>query len=373
LDKSNRPANYYSPDFVEHITQAVSTRGEKAPEGWMTKTGLAERLGFAPQTIQRIADRQRQAHEEWFKKYLDETNKRELHYSPELVEHITQAVSMREKPPEGWMTNAGLANKLDATFEAIKRIADKQQETHSGWFKEYLDNGNHLIIHYSPELVEYITQVVSTWEKAPEGWMTNYALAQSLGVGGEMIRNIADQQERKRPDWVKEYLNTSNRLADHYSPELVKYITQEISSRGEQAPEGWMTNRGLATKLGVTFHLVKNIADRQRQAHSEWFREYLDKTNGSALHYSPDLVKHIAQAVSARGEKAPEGWMTNLGLAKRLGVDFQTVKKTVDQHKKENPDWIKEYLDKSNRPANYYSPEFVEYITREIKSRKSTF
>jgi hypothetical protein len=372
LDKASNLALHYSPELVEYITQEISDRGEKAPEGWMTNRGLANKFGVDSRTVKRIADQQQQEHPTWFAEYLDGTNQRAVHYSPELVEYITQEIAARgEKAPGGWITNYGLAEQLGMAFTSIKYIADQQRGAHPAWFVEYLDKSNRPMLHYSPELVEYITQEISTrGEKAPEGWMTNRGLADRLGVATPTAKHVADQQRQAHPAWFVEYLDATNKRSLHYSPELVKYITKEISARGEHAPEGWLTLYGMKIKLGVDSTTIQRIAVRQQQAHPEWFAEYLDESNNLRTYYSSELVEHITQEISTRGEKAPEGWMTNTGLAKRLDVNEKTVKRVVDQQRKTHPEWFCEYVIDSVRPFVHYSPELVEFVTKEISARE---
>jgi hypothetical protein len=228
LDGRNIPRTYYSPKLVEHITQEVSTRGEKIPEGWTTISGLAKQLDVGEKTIKRIVNQQRQAHPEWFREYLSDRNRPYLHYSPEFVEYVKKEISALEQAPEGWVTTYGVANKLGIDSITVKRMTDQQRQAHPEWFVEYLDKMKRPMLHYSPELVEYMTKKISVREQAPEGWVTNNGLVNHLGVTVRTIKSIADQQRQTHPEWFVEYLDKSKKLELHYSPELVDYITKHI-------------------------------------------------------------------------------------------------------------------------------------------------
>jgi plasmid maintenance system antidote protein VapI len=370
LDEANNRREHYSPELVGHIMKEITLRGEQAPEGWMTTTGLAKQLAVSEKTIKRVVDQQRKTHPEWFRPYVIDSIRPFLHYSPELVEYVIKEISAREQAPEGWLTAFGMSNKFGVDSITVKRMVDKQRSAHPEWFVEYLDKMKRPMLHYSPELVEYMAKIISAREQAPEGWVTNSRLADGLGVSEGAVKRIADGQQHEHPTWFAEYLDITKKQELHYSPELVEYITQTLSVR-EKAPEGWMTINGVENKTGINSATIQGIANRQRQAHPEWFADYLDETNNQREHYGPDLVEYITKEITLRGEKAPEGWMTNNSLADKLGVAERTVKRIVDQQQ-EHPEWFAEYLDKMNRRAVHYSPELVKYITQEIKAQRSS-
>ena len=60
-----------------------------------------------------------------------------------------------------------------------------------------------------------------------------------------------------------------------------------------EAPEGWMTNRAVAEKLGKGEVKVKKEAENLRENHPEWFKWFLDSGKHRAEHYSPELIGEL--------------------------------------------------------------------------------
>ena len=72
--------------------------------------------------------------------------------------------------------------------------------------------------------------------------------------------------------------------------------------------------------------------------------------------------------VSFEGEKleyAPEGWMTNGAIAKNVGVDFGTIKRAVENYKKNNPEWFDEFQYRGEKRL-YYHPELIAIVRRQV-------
>ena len=135
----------------------------------------------------------------------------------------------REPAPEGWMTNMALAKGLETGKRTTRIIADKYRETNPEWFKWYKISRGQNREHYHPKLVEIIKKELSDRESAPEGWMTNNALAKDTKSSGETTGIIADKYRETNPEWFKEYKVTDRgHYQEHYHPELVAEITKKI-------------------------------------------------------------------------------------------------------------------------------------------------
>jgi FMN-dependent NADH-azoreductase/signal recognition particle subunit SEC65 len=213
--------------------EAEIDRPEKAPEGWMIKTSLAESLGVSWQTIARAVAAYRKEHPEWFKEYLDPySNNRKLeHYHPDLVKVLTQKFEPRAKRPEGWMINNSMSAKLNASFATVKRIAEAYRKEHPEWFREFPNLSNRPSEHYHPDLVAIIKKEIQSREKAPEGWMIKTSLAESLGVSWDTVRKAADAYRKNHPEWFRDFLDLSSKPIEHYHPDLVAKLSEELKTK----------------------------------------------------------------------------------------------------------------------------------------------
>ena len=64
-------------------------------------------------------------------------------------------------------------------------------------------------------------------------------------------------------------------------------------------------------------------------------------------------------------EPAPEGWITNGSLVKKIEKAPHTIKRITDPYKESHPEWFSTFLDSSGRPNEHYSPELVGQIIQE--------
>ncbi len=272
----------------------------------------------------------------------------------------------REAAPEGWLTNGALADKLLVDNQTVTRIAERYRADNPAWVKDYL-TARGLFPHYHPELVAIITTELSNKiESAPVGWMTKGALTAQLKLSGKNIKKTAETYRQANPTWFKIYLDKGRKKSEHYHPDLILEIIKTLKEGKEEAPSGWLNNNNIATKLKVSQSTITGMAEKYRD-HKEWFKNYIDKAKRVSEHFHPDLVAIITQEVSQRGETVPEGWMTRNRLAGVLGIHELTIKKLESKYRQANPQWFKKYLDKSNRQFEYYHPDLIEQITRELK------
>src|SRR3989344_7372847 len=136
------------------------------------------------------------------------------------------------------------------------------------------------------------------FEPAPEGWFTRGGLADKLDRYDETIGKIAEAFRKDHSEYFAKYLDKVGKLREHYSPELVHVITEQLN-KIENAPEGWKTAGYLRKKLSKADDTIKGVAETFREAHPEWFKKFLTDTGGHFTeHYSPELVESIVEVVA---------------------------------------------------------------------------
>lgn len=298
--------------------------------------------------------------------------------TPEAKVEKSEKGEELQNRPEGWITNNGLAKKLNASFTTVRKKADKYKKMHPEWFKFYLDQNLRSQMYYHPDLVAIIEQELRKYESSPPGWLNNNELANELNVTPPTIKKRADDYLEDHPEWFKIYLDSVFKPSMYYHPDLVKIIRQELQSHIERkktteiVPPGWMTNHELGTMLNVHDRLVKQEADKYRTTHSEWFKIYLNAQSRPHIYYHPDLILIIKHDLQGYIEKqnstefAPLGWITNSQLAVMLDVQHATSKKMADKYREDHPEWFKSYLDKKNVVREYYHPDLVVIVERQL-------
>ncbi len=345
-----------------------------APEGWKTNKALSIKLNITKEMCPSFADKYRKDHPEYFKEFKDRTGNIREHYSPILINLITEDVEKNKlilQAPEGWKTNAALAVELKVGKPMVNKISEKYRKDNPEYFKEFKIKKGSVFEHYSPELLEIITQKVKEIPQAPEGWKTNNSIASESAVNFGFIKRITDNYRKDNPEYFKEFKNQTNTTLEHYSPELVEIITKEVKKFKEipQAPEGWKTNTALADELNFHIETISNIANKYRKDNPEYFKEFKIKKGSVFEHYSPELLEIITQKVKEIPQ-APEGW----GVQKRLSLELQTnqsmIRTIANKYRKTNPEYFKEFKNKKNVVVEHCSPELVEIITKEVKKFK---
>lgn len=195
------------------------------------------------------------------------------------------------------------------------------------------------------------------YQLAPAGWSTVHGLAKKLGKDFVSIHRMAKKYKENNPQWYKLYLDEKKELYEHLAPELVDMIIKRFTAY-EKAPAGWMTTNILAITLQKSFGLVREVAEKFRQDHPEWFHIYIGKKGKVVEHFSPELCLEV-MAELAKYDEAPDGWFTAAALAEKVGRTGITVSKEAEAYRAEHPEWFKKYLNKRGRLFEYFAPELV--------------
>ena len=84
---------HYHPDLVEKIREAINSRPESAPEGWMNRGDLRDNFRIQYPVTDRIIASYRESHPEWFGTYLSKTSKSLEYFHPDLVAKVREAAN----------------------------------------------------------------------------------------------------------------------------------------------------------------------------------------------------------------------------------------------------------------------------------------
>jgi SNF2 family DNA or RNA helicase/ubiquinone/menaquinone biosynthesis C-methylase UbiE/biotin operon repressor len=337
------------------------------PEGWLSPNRLAQELSCGRQAVLNVLEPYREEQTGWFQHFKAPVNKSQIEYlHPEAVALARQVIS-ESRPPEGWRTNKSLATELGVSHGTIgKFVKQLQADNLELEGITYLDSSGKPREHLSPQVVDIVRREYTDREQVPQGWMTNNALADELGVDISTTRRVAEPLLEEEPELVQLFLNDRGNVVKHYSPELVRRIRDELASR-VKAPEGWMTKKQLAKSLGCAEDTVERIADEIPDMPEGWLRNYTVKSGHVAQHLSPELISHISDIVAGR-EDAPEGWMTISGIKKELGIMDKTAERMIEANIDEFESASGIYKDGNGTPRTHYSPAVVQRV-REVLSK----
>lgn len=207
-----------------------------------------------------------------------------------------------EKVVDGWMANRTLADRLGVDSGTVKSIADKYLQENKGWKQQRRNKNEKLYWYYAPELVEIITKEIKSREETTDGWMTNGALADRLGVDFSTVKSIANKYLQKNENW-KNQRKAKRGMFWYYAPELVEIITKEVLEDRKKASDGWLTKTALAREFNKDPSFVKSIADKYLQKNKDWKQQRISKRGTLCWHYSPELVAIIRQTMESGKQK----------------------------------------------------------------------
>ena len=360
---------------------------ESAPEGWFpigsgskdNKSGLVKELGLSHRTIKKAINRYPPIQG---KDYRGSRGGLHAYYPLAEVAERVGGLSSAKFAPEGWFPvgiesndkKSGLVKELGVSIDTIRKAINLHPPLQGG---DYRDSRGVLLTHYPiaevAERVERIEHLKST-ESAPEGWLPvgsgsgdddkKSGLVKELGVTrGKIIEAI----NMNPPIRGKDYKNSKGTLLTHYPLAEVAERVERLRPT-ESAPEGWFLvgnesgdkKSGLVKELGVSHGVIINAINMNPPIQG---KDYRDSRGTLRTHYPlAEVAARVEHLTST--ESAPEGWLTTNGLASKLGVSHETVRKAIERLGIEE----KEYRDDNGNIRIFYSPEKQAAIMEELEN-----
>jgi len=376
------PIEFYSPRLVD-LVNAEKKLNEMAPEGWMTSSRVAVKLRSGSTTVSAAAEKYRAEHPEWFKEYYQRSGNKYEHYSPELIEKITEdlrtiqvaSADTNEKTrivievaPPGWKTLATLRKEFKKADETIKTAAEKYRTEHPEWFKKYRPEKGGPAEYFAPELIEILASELNSHEVAPEGWFTNNGIQMKRGKQRfQEIKEIANKYRVSNPEWFKDYIAAHKQVEEFFAPELVKIIEDELMKLEKTlaVPEGWKASTSLVEDTGVAQQTISRNAEKYRSEHPEWFKD-IQTGKVKKTYYSPELYEMLIKEFK-KYEAPPAGWKSTNEIMLESGIkNFYRVKEIAEKYRTEHPEWFKHYKPIRGKPTEYYAPDLTKLVMDEI-------
>lgn len=170
--------------------------------------------------------------------------------------------------------------------------------------------------------------------KAPKGVVSMTGFAISLGIAAPTLAKAVDELGGILGEQVT-YRFGSSVFVPGYSPEKQEIIKEYLDTQGllvEEAPAEVLSRHGTAKELGIRDVLVseaiKALGDELDDTKTYRFR------NIRAAGYTTDQRTKINNYIISQegfAPNAPEGYHTERGIAKDLGVAQDTIAKAVEE------------------------------------------
>ena len=230
-----------------------------------------------------------------------------------LLEKYKQLMTA-EPVPEGWMNYRGYANSVGISEVVLDRIMGELGLT-PYMYRFGSKNGRAI----SPEQMELLeTHPEVNIPMLPKGYITFSETAERLNVAPVTLRGYIDRLDGELPI----FRTKSGSRAFGFSNLQLKELEAIVRGRGEHAEDGWLSINKAATHLDVARPtLVKAIKDLGLETVQRRF----GPTTSDAL--SPEQVEALRRHPLVRVTRAPEGWLSIHGVAKKYGT---TEKKVIE-------------------------------------------
>ncbi len=195
-----------------------------------------------------------------------------------------------------------------------------------------------------------------------------------MTTSGEDKKNTAAQEVESGE--LTLVISTDSGLAAEH-PERISTgsvaIGESIQVQGhntdaEVLREEWITNGGLAKVLGVSHGKVAKIAKEHADEHPEWFEVFEDVSGQPQVHFAPDLVNIVKAAIGAI-EDPPQGWLNNTATKEITGAGRTTILTIIGPYREEHPEWFKGYRARGSRVVEFYHPDLVKIIQKEVGNK----
>lgn len=366
--------DFFHPDLIQAVRLELANRPEPAPSGWYNLFGASKLLHQDRASIQKIFSEHEQTHPEWFKEFRNAQNVSTLYFHPDLIEIARQAFEREVPPPEGWLNIAAIAKNVGHAAKFIESRLGEFETQNPASFGSFHEKGKMTTRYYDPAVIDFfhqlpirsVTDARSTLEKIPEDWLGSAQAAEMLALDKESFAARLARYRKEHPDWFLTVHDRDGRVRSYYSPELIRAMGEVLEALPPRAPEGWMHLYGLSGYFDRPRSVIENQIQLLRPSHPEWMRQYSTPTDQISEYYHPDLVKELEKLFAVRPQVAPEGWLTESGIAKSIGKSKAWVTKRLKEFRSDHPEWVGFYLDAIGHRREHFGPSLVGALKSEI-------
>jgi len=299
----------------------VGIEAKAAPEGWLTVSDIATRLGVGPTRVLQLvkAGRLRGGI----------TIKRSFYFPPDVLNANELSGRWRYNSvphgaPDGWMT----------VIELTKRLGRNRP----GWILKGMKEGKipseRILgrVMFAPETVDTLlaaheekenrrarqrarvdaAQKLQNW--LAQGWLTSKDLCERLGLTQQRI-----QQLRVNGRFPGAIRIGKLWVFPHDAVAILQATKREPKAPGVRAQmraEGWLTTKDVAESTGLAQSRVFKLTTSGKLTATQ---------NGSQWFYRPNDVERFQAEHRAMAQMRADGWLTAKQVVQRLGVSYPLV------------------------------------------------
>lgn len=307
------------------------------PEGILSANGIANSFNVSQSVIAKA-----------IKSIEDELGETEQYrfrfavapgYTTDQQEQIRKYLEERgqflDQPPKGVLSAKRVANKLGVTERAlartVKELGQSLGETRAYKF------GSQPVTGYTPEQQELIRQHLENKgvfrDVAPEGVRSITGIAADLQSTHRTIAIVIAELGDSLGEPHEYKIGTQPTVG--YTPEQQALIRHHLQKKGYfigQAPEGFLSAKGLSTSLDIVdksiYKAIKELGEALGETHIYKFRSQI------AVGYTPEQQELIRQYLDEKGslaKDAPKEVLSVPGLADSLGVGYANVRNAINE------------------------------------------
>lgn len=352
-------------EVLRIIREMENRKFERAPEGWMNAHALTGLFRKSHETIKKESEKYREMYPDWFKRFLPKKREVTEFYSPELVKIIGKEFSGLRYAPEGWMNDNSILKTFGVGPDIIDRSVAMYRNSNPEWFGKYLALNNRLIEFYSPELISVLENKVRGFSSSSEGWIHIGNLSKFVKKGLVECGKIIDEYRKSHPEWFKQLVGKGGKIREFYSPELVNLVTQR-AKESLKPPAGWMDRNYIVRLVGRNGQYIGKKISQYRTGHPEWFSKYFVGKGGKPIEFcSSEFVNVIKEELKQL--EPPEGWINTNNFSTLFRKNSEPIKKATMKYRQGHPEWFKQYASKNGLIVEFYSPELVELMKKDLE------
>lgn len=153
----------YSPEFVSMLEENITNGFEKSTSWWMNKEDMCSLFNMSKFLLRHYIKKNSPPEWEQFKIFLNQDNKPVKYYSKSFFQKIKNHIeSPTPKKPSWRKTKNAIFKKiqeylgLKISYRLIDKLIDEYKTKYPDDFKEFLNEKNMKLVHYSPKFYEKI-------------------------------------------------------------------------------------------------------------------------------------------------------------------------------------------------------------------------
>lgn len=217
---------YFSPELANIIRQEMNSKLPK-PEGWEINFTISTRLKRGERTVEKIANKYRIDHPEWFGFFASPTRPINEYYSPELIARIEAELGQPIPPPDNWLHLEDVSRKLQISVHRLKhalQILDPEQKDW-GRYNGFKRNATYL----NPSIINEVEGKFSVTSSQPDGWIGLTRAFRELKSDRLVVKRIISLIKAEHSEWAGNYVSASGAVIEFYSPELINELRKRLN------------------------------------------------------------------------------------------------------------------------------------------------